>query len=224
VTEIPLPAGPAPTGRKLLLPPASGSRMTLVLDLDETLIHCNKTAQRIDDPPPDLCIHFSDGAVKGAIRFRPNTKVFLEVVSNLFEVVVFTASTQAYADTVLDALDPERTWIHHRLYRNSCTLSPAGGYFKDLSLLGRPLSRVVLVDNSPTSLAMQPDNGIPVSTWRDDPQDREMMELLTVLHGLRQTNTDVRDALRTKYGLGVFLRRLRQPEDPEAQGLLQALR
>ena len=53
------------------------------------------------------------------------------------------------------------------------------------------LSQVVLVDNSPTSLAMQPDNGIPVSTWRDDPQDREMMELLTVLHSLRQMNADV---------------------------------
>ena len=34
----------------------------------------------------------------------------------------------------------------------------------------------------------------------------------------------MRDALRTKYGLGAFLRRLRQPEDPEAQGLLQARR
>ena len=44
--------------------------------------------------------------------------------------------------------------------------------------------------------------------------------------GLKQTAMpwDMRDALRTKYGLGAFLRRLRQPEDPEAQGLLQARR
>ena len=53
-------------------------------------------------------------------------------------------------------------------------------------------------------------------------------------NGVRTTRLDhlatppahaqVRDALRTKYGLGAFLRRLRQPEDPEAQGLLQARR
>jgi CTD small phosphatase-like protein 2 len=222
-TEIPIPGKLLPaSGQQVLLPPATTDRLTLVLDLDETLIHCVKSpnVDRLSDvSPPDLCIRFSDGAVKGSVRFRPYTKVFLEVVSNLFEVVIFTASTQAYADTVLDTLDPQRKWITHRLYRNACTLSPSGGYFKDLSLLGRPMDRVVLVDNSPTSLAMQPDNGIPVRTWQDDTKDREMIDLIPVLHACRNAGK-VRDFLRDKYKLGAFLRRLRS-DDPASLALLR---
>jgi CTD small phosphatase-like protein 2 len=225
-TEIPKPGQYLPvSGARILLPPElphHRGRMTLVLDLDETLIHCVKspTEDRLAaESPPDLCIRFSDGAVKGSIRFRPYTKVFLEVVSNLFEVVVFTASTQAYADTVLDTLDPSKKWITHRLYRPSCTLSPSGGYFKDLSLLGRPLDKVILVDNSPTSLAMQPDNGIPVRTWQDDMKDREMIDLISVLHSCRNSG-NVRNVLRTLYRFDEFLQKLRY-QDEETAALLQ---
>lgn len=226
-TEIPKPGQYLPvSGARVLLPaelPQHRGRMTLVLDLDETLIHCVKspTEDRLaaEGTPPDLCIRFSDGAVKGSIRFRPYTKVFLEVVSNLFEVVVFTASTQAYADTVLDTLDPNKKWITHRLYRPSCTLSPSGGYFKDLSLLGRPLDKVILVDNSPTSLAMQPDNGIPVRTWQDDMKDREMIDLISVLHSCRNSG-NVRNVLRTLYRFDEFLQKLRY-QDEETAALLQ---
>lgn len=37
---------------------------------------------------------------------------------------------------------------------------------KDLSRLGRPLSRTVLVDDTPLAFCRQPDNGIPVFNFR----------------------------------------------------------
>jgi len=199
--------------------PRHGTQMTLVLDLDETLMHCQKRG--IPDEQPDMCLHFTDSGSTGYVRFRPYAVEMLEVLATwgLCEVVVFTASTQAYADTVLDTLDPNKKWITHRLYRPSCTLSPSGGYFKDLSLLGRPLDKVILVDNSPTSLAMQPDNGIPVRTWQDDMKDREMIDLISVLHSCRSA-PNVRSFLKQAYRFEEFLEKLRY-QDAETAALLQ---
>lgn len=38
-------------------------------------------------------------------------------MSKIFEIVVFTAAKQDYADFILDYLDPHKNLINHRLYR-----------------------------------------------------------------------------------------------------------
>ena len=63
-------------------------------------------------------------------------------------MTIFTATQQVYAEKLLDILDPEGKWIKHRLYRDAC-LCVDGNFLKDLSVLGRDLKDVVLVDNSP---------------------------------------------------------------------------
>lgn len=51
---------------------------------------------------------------------RPFCMEFLKEMGKIFEIVVFTASRQDYADVVIDKLDPERNLIDHRLYRQHC--------------------------------------------------------------------------------------------------------
>jgi Dullard-like phosphatase family protein len=122
--------------------------------------------------------------------------------------VVFTASTQAYADAVLNVLDPNQSLIHHRLYRQHC-VHANGGYFKDLRALGRPMDHTVLVDNSPVSLAMNPSNGIPIKSWLKNPADNQLRHLFDIVKELVFSDATVQSVLEERYNLPVFLESLR---------------
>lgn len=78
---------------------------------------------------------------------------------------------------VLDYLDPEGQLIKHRLYREHCYQSPENMYIKDLRVINRPLSELVLVDNAAYSYAYQMDNGIPILPFYDAKNDFELVAL-----------------------------------------------
>jgi len=72
----------------------------------------------------------------------------LDRVASMFETIIFTASQSIYAEQLLNVLDPKRKLFRHRVYRESCVYVE-GNYLKDLTVLGRDLTRVMIVDNSP---------------------------------------------------------------------------
>lgn len=123
---------------KICLPPKDrgDNRISLVLDLDETLVHC--TVEPIDDPDMIFPVEFGGVEYQVHVRKRPFLKEFLEAVYEKFEVIVFTASQKVYADSLLDRIDPEGKYIKHRMFRESC-LPVEGNYLKDLNVLGRGL-------------------------------------------------------------------------------------
>lgn len=169
--------------------------ITLVLDLDETLVHC--TVEQVDDADLTFPVDFHGMTYQVNVRLRPYLDRFLKAIANKFEVVVFTASQQVYADALLDLIDPKHEYIKYRMFRESC-LPVEGNYLKDLNVLGRDLKKSVLVDNSPHAFGYQVDNGIPIESWFDDKNDTELLKLERFLRTLHQVE-DVRSVVRRTF-------------------------
>jgi len=171
--------------------------ITLVLDLDETLVHCTVEPTRDSDLTFPVIFHGMEYQVH--VKLRPHVFDFLRKVCEKFEVVVFTASQKVYADELLNRIDPHGKLIKYRMFRESC-LAVEGNFLKDLNVLGRDLSKMVLVDNSPHAFGYQVDNGIPIESWFDDPHDTELLKLerfLSTLHGCNDVRTAVRAEFET---------------------------
>lgn len=103
-------------------------------------------------------------------------------MAKIYEVVIFTASILNYAEPLVARLDRKK---HNFpiLSRRQCTLMN-GVYYKDLSRLGRNMKDVIILDNSPHAYAWQPNNGIPIISWFEDPRDNQLNKMIPVLQRL----------------------------------------
>lgn len=118
----------------------------MVFGSAETLVH--STLERCDDFDFTFPVNFNCEEHIVYVRCRPHLKVFLERVAGLFEIIIFTASQSIYAEQLLNVLDPKRKIFRHRVFRESCVYVD-GNYLKDLTVLGRDLAHVIIIDNSP---------------------------------------------------------------------------
>ncbi|CAA6661304.1 unnamed protein product [Spirodela intermedia] len=181
----------------MLLPKETRKRktVTLVLDLDETLVH--STLEHCADADFTFPVFFNMKEHTVYVRRRPYLHEFLERVAQMFKIVIFTASQSIYAEQLLDMLDPDKRIISQRVYRESCIFSD-GSYTKDLTILGVDLAKVVIIDNSPQVFRLQVNNGIPIESWFDDPSDCALISLLPFLETLVDVD-DVRPIISERF-------------------------
>ncbi|CAK74517.1 unnamed protein product (macronuclear) [Paramecium tetraurelia] len=177
-------------------------KISVIFDLDETLVHCNESILQKSDFHLNIKVS-PNLMVKAGVNIRPGAIELLESLVEHFEIIVFTASHQCYAKQVLDYLDPENKLISHRFFRDSCCQTTGSMYTKDLRIFDRPLSQMVLVDNASYNYAWQLDNGIPIVPFYDNKDDRELWGLQTYLMGMRGVS-DVREYNRNKLKLNQF--------------------
>lgn len=110
-----------------------------------------------------------------------------------YELVVFTASLSKYAEPLVAQLDPDG-FCSYKLFREHCTQFN-NAFVKDLTRLGRAMTDVIIVDNSPIAYLWQPENAIPCTSWYDDMTDNELDRIATVLEKLAYEE-DVRRIIR----------------------------
>ena len=160
----------------------SKKNFTLVLDLDETLISYQK-----------------DEYGRGIIKTRPNLNLFLSEINKIYELIIFTAGTQEYADPILNIIDQKNCFFEKRLYRQHAIIID-DGFVKDLSLLGRDLRKVIIIDNNPFNYELQKENGIFIKSFYGEKDDNVLLELIPILKKIAlKKDNDVRvELLRMK--------------------------
>ncbi|CAD8069474.1 unnamed protein product [Paramecium primaurelia] len=160
-----------------ILPSKQTKNYTLVLDLDETLVHYQE---------------FPNGG--GQFLVRPYTEEFLEKLSKYYEIIIFTAAQPDYANFIIDIIDKQQI-VKARLYREHTFLKD-NVYIKDLSILGRNLNKVIIVDNMPENFQLQPENGIYIQSWTGEQKDKALKDLMPLLEQIAiKKCKDVREAL-----------------------------
>ena len=174
---------------EILLPPKTNKKKTLVLDLDETLVH-SQFMEFSDKSDLVIQIEIENEIHDIHVKVRPGVKEFLEKMEKIFELVVFTASISKYADPLLDLID-KKGYCPYRLFREHCSLINTT-FVKDLQRLGRDIKNIIIVDNSPVSYALHPENGLPILTWFEDKSDRELYKITPILQFLSSI-PDVRE-------------------------------
>lgn len=165
----------------------------LILDLDETLISSTFDEPSIYDF--SMPIMFEGEEYPIFIRKRPGLDQFLETIINIYEVVIFTASMPEYSIPIIQKIIPSFP-KKNILTRQHCKFFN-GVFIKDLSIFGRQLSDVLIVDDKSSSYCFQPNNGIKISTWTGDQHDSELLTHILPLLLMCSTVDDVRVPLST---------------------------
>lgn len=191
-------------------------KLTVVLDLDETLVCAYETsslpaslrAQAIEGGLNwfDLECVSSDkeGEGKPKINYvtvfeRPGLKEFLRKVGEFADLVLFTAGLEGYARPLVDRIDIENLFSL-RLYRPSTISTEYREHVKDLTCISKDLCRIVIVDNNPFSFVLQPVNGIPCIPFSaGHPHDTQLLDVILPLLKQLSEQNDVRPLLYEKF-------------------------
>ncbi|TGZ80449.1 hypothetical protein EX30DRAFT_332350 [Ascodesmis nigricans] len=197
-TSLRLTKYPRAMGPPTPLLPRRPAPKTLILDLDETLIHSLAKGGRMSSGHMVEVKLDRQHAILYYVHKRPYCDEFLRKVCRWYNLVIFTASVQEYADPVIDWLEQDRKYFSGRYYRQHCT-NRNGAYIKDIATVEPDLSKVMIIDNSPTSYIFHEDNAIPIEGWINDPTDLDLLHLIPMLQALRYA-TDVRALLALRMG------------------------
>ena len=149
----------------------------------------------------ETLVHYEETGTEGRVNFRPYLDDFLAQMARFYEIVIFTAAMQEYADPILDHIDPEGKIITKRLYRQHTESIDNLYNLKDLAILNGDLKKTIIIDNIPENFTKQRANGIYIKSWYNDNKDTALKELIPVLKDIVKAKTlDVR----------IYLNNLRQ--------------
>eukprot|EP01001_Neometanema_parovale_P006391 NODE_2754_length_1349_cov_126.795269_g2616_i0.p1 GENE.NODE_2754_length_1349_cov_126.795269_g2616_i0~~NODE_2754_length_1349_cov_126.795269_g2616_i0.p1 ORF type:complete len:360 (+),score=37.54 NODE_2754_length_1349_cov_126.795269_g2616_i0:78-1157(+) len=139
-------------------------KYTIVLDMDETLLHSKEyPPYRIGVTQDIVMLKFPNCAEVLYSIIRPHAREFLRTIGPLCEVVLWTAGEADYASTVMENLDDQRN-IDHFIFRDSRWFT-LPSYVKALETLGRDMTRTLLIDNTDFVCAADPNNSIVISDF-----------------------------------------------------------
>ncbi|KAF5295260.1 hypothetical protein FQA39_LY13125 [Lamprigera yunnana] len=155
-----------------LKPPYYQPPYTLVLELTDVLVHPEWT--------------YNSG---WRFKKRPGINYFLESLSGLYEIVIYTAEQGMTVFPIVEALDPKNL-ITYKLVRDA-THFVHGHHVKNLDMLNRDLNKVIVVDWNMNSVKFHPESVFYIPKWDGNDDDTTLIDLTALL--LTIANSEVQD-------------------------------
>ena len=171
--------------KRRIMPPyiinINKKKFTLILSLDETIIHFKTNT------------FFNN---RGVVQIRPGLIEFLQNIKKYYEIIIFSSGNKKYSDAIIDSIDEKTKYIDYRLYQEHCIIIN-DDFVKDLSKIGRPINKMVIIDNIPQNYRLHKENGINIkSFYGDNSNDRILFHLSKILINIAHIEGDIRKSLK----------------------------
>ena len=151
-------------------------KYSLILSLDKTLSYKNNKTN--------------------AIILRNGLFSFLSTIKPFFELILFSIDSKDFSYPIINMIENDKKYFDYKFYKDHCVLYK-NNLIKDLTLIGRDLSKIIIVDNNETCFELNKENGIKISSFYGDNNDNKLFELKNILKEIYFKNyNDVRLALK----------------------------
>ena len=156
---------------------------TLLISLDETLIHF-----KIDTKN-------KNNNNKGVIQLRPWLTEFLSQIKPYYEIIAFSNGDKKYTDLIINSIDKNKIFFDNKLYRDHCIIMN-NDFVKDINILGKDISKVIIVDNLIQNYRVNIDNGINIKSFYGEINDKILIELGIILIKIAKFGGDIRKGIK----------------------------
>jgi len=128
--------------KNFIIPFPQEKPYTLIFDLDEPLIHILKGKKSF---------------YSKSIIFRPGLINFFRNLKEYYELIIFISGLKNYADEVINFIEKDKKYFSYRLYRENAFIRN-NNYFKDLSILGRDIKKIIIIDDKKEHIFQEENN------------------------------------------------------------------
>ena len=116
------------------------------------------------------------------------------MIKEYYEIILFTEASEAYTELIMEAFN-KNEFFDYKFFRQH-TIIIGQDFVKDLQRIGRPLDRIIIVDNIEQNFRMQKNNGILIKPFDgEDQNDQALIDLIPILINIAKDNIDARNGL-----------------------------
>ena len=152
----------------------------LVCDIDETLFHF-----KISEDDPEQWI----------LQIRPGALQLIEEVRKYYEIILFSEAEKDYIDLIISSINNNRFFYDYILCRDYISIE-GNNFIKDISKIGTPLDKTIIIDNMPQNFRKHKENAIYIkSFFGEEKDDKALIELIHILVNIAKSGRDVRNEL-----------------------------
>ena len=133
----------------------------------------------------------------GNLKLRNGLFSFLSMVKSYYELISFSCEPKQITEIILKEIESEKKYFDYNFYREHSILYE-NSLVKDISLLGRDISKIIIIDDDENCFKLNKENGIKIAPFNENSiNDNILFELKKILILIYKKNyNDVRDAIK----------------------------